>query len=93
MLAIAVFLHAPKYTLPQVLEHALQCLQPGGILAFSVKEGVGEEYSSHKVGGPRFFQYQTEEELRALLGTLPLEVVSINSVKDHTWLQVLARRV
>ena len=47
--AQAVLLHIDRAELPGVLARLSAAVRPGGLLAVSLKEGDGEEWSSHKV--------------------------------------------
>ncbi len=92
--AHAVLLHIDRDELPRVLGRLLAAVPPGGLLAMTVKEGDGEEWSSHKVELPRHFTYWRGEPLRAVLlaaGWEPVVLTSTGSTYGP-WLTVLARR-
>lgn len=67
VLANAVFLHFTIHELAQVLARVRSALIPGGVLGFSVKVGEGTQWSDHKLGVPRFYQYWQEGPLRAVV--------------------------
>jgi len=67
ILANAVLLHFDREQFARVLEKARAALAPGGRLAFSVKGGDGEGWSSAKLGAPRYFCYWRAEQLAPLL--------------------------
>lgn len=77
VLANAVFLHFQPAELRDVLVKVRLALSPGGLLAFSVKIGDGSEWSSHKLGVPRFFQYWQPEPLRDLVTECGYEVLDL----------------
>ena len=96
VLANAVFLHFRPDALREVLAKVRFALAPGGVLAFSVKIGDGAEWSSHKLGVPRFFQYWRPEPLRGLVESCGFDVDEL--IVDAPgpglvwgWIRVLAR--
>jgi 2-polyprenyl-3-methyl-5-hydroxy-6-metoxy-1,4-benzoquinol methylase len=92
--AQAVLLHIDRAELPGVLARALAAVRPGGLLALTLKEGDGEEWSSHKVELPRHFTYWRAEPLRAALvgaGWEPV-VLERTSAPYGPWLRSLSRR-
>lgn len=92
VLADAVFLHLTPEQLANVFVRIRQTLSPGGLLAFSVKIGEGSEWSSHKLGAPRWFQYWEETSLRTLLGDCGFDVVdlAVDTGGAWDWLLLLA---
>jgi len=92
--AQAVLLHIDRVELAGVLARLAAAVRPGGLLAISLKEGDGEEWSSHKVELPRHFVYWREEPLRAVLseaGWVPF-VVEHLATPHEPWLVSLSRR-
>jgi 2-polyprenyl-3-methyl-5-hydroxy-6-metoxy-1,4-benzoquinol methylase len=92
--AQAVLLHIDRAELVGVLARLAAAVPPGGLLAISLKEGDGEEWSSHKVELPRHFVYWREEPLRAVLseaGWAPV-VVEHLATPHEPWLVSLSRR-
>lgn len=90
--ASAVFVHFTSDELAAVLVRVAEAVEPGGWLAFTVKEGDGQAWSTEKIG-QRFFQYWREPPLRTLLAGSPWTLVSLTSrrgLKD-TWLSCLCR--
>ncbi len=55
------------------------------MLAFSVKIGDRTEWSDHKLGAPRFFQYWQESSLRALLADCGFDVLDLTSETGSVW--------
>lgn len=92
--AYAVFLHFTIEQLDLVLNKIHKSLKPGGVLVFTVKAGVGSEWTTTKLGLPRFFQYWQEPNLKARLEAAKFEIVEISKRAGSTadWLQVIARK-
>ena len=94
--AHAVLLHIDRVELPGVLARLRDAVRPGGLLAMSLKEGDGEEWSSHKVELPRHFTYWREAPLRAALegaGWQPVVLERVSWPDGHgPWLLSLSRR-
>ena len=63
-------------------------------LAFTVKEGDGDVWTTQKLDVPRWFVYWREPALRALLDVAGWSVVSVrhHHGRHDDWLTVLARR-
>ncbi|EWT01791.1 methyltransferase type 12 [Intrasporangium oryzae NRRL B-24470] len=77
VLADAVFLHFTPAQLRTVLVKVRDALVAGGLLGFTVKVGEGSEWSTHKLGVPRFFHYWQPAALRAEIEAAGLEVVAL----------------
>ncbi|MFD2235114.1 methyltransferase domain-containing protein [Phaeospirillum tilakii] len=96
ILANAVLHHFPRGQLGAILGQLAGALAPGGRLAFSLKRGTGEEWSSAKLGAPRFFCYWEPEQLAPLLaaaGFADWDIVEANTKRAHAaWLYLIARR-
>ena len=92
--AQAVLLHIDRAELPRVLARARAAVRPGGLLALTLKEGDGEEWSSHKVELPRHFTYWRAEPLRAALVGAGWEPVVLEQTSSSygRWLRSLSRR-
>jgi SAM-dependent methyltransferase len=67
ILANAVFLHLTRPQLADTLRRLLAALPKGGRLAFTVKQGEGEDWSTAKLGAPRYFCYWQPEPLHDLV--------------------------
>ena len=92
--AHAVLLHIDRTELPSVLTRLRDAVRPGGLLAMSLKEGDGEEWSSHKLELPRHFTYWREQPLRSVLegvGWTPVVCEHVGP-PDRPWLRTLSRR-
>jgi 2-polyprenyl-3-methyl-5-hydroxy-6-metoxy-1,4-benzoquinol methylase len=92
--AHAVLLHIDRPELPGVLARLRDAVRPGGLLAMSLKEGDGQEWSSHKLELPRHFTYWREQPLRAVLEGVGWRPVVCEHVgpPDRPWLRTLSRR-
>lgn len=88
--ANAVFLHFNPVELNEILKKAHKSLSDDGILAFSVKHGEGEEWTSAKIGSPRYFCYWQKDTIQSLLESLDFEVLLIH--EDEKFLQITAKR-
>jgi predicted TPR repeat methyltransferase len=89
--ANAVLLHLTPMQLEDLLRRASRAVRAGGLLAFTVKEGDGEAWSTRKLGAPRYFRYWREPELCDLLehtGWRPPEIERVQG-RLEPWLQVL----
>jgi hypothetical protein len=89
--ADAVFLHFDRSQLADVLRKSADA---ANVLAFSVKEGKGEEWSNRYLDLPRHFVLWQEEPLRALLASTgwTAEQFTRTEFKNGGWFQVLASR-
>jgi SAM-dependent methyltransferase len=91
--ANAVLLHLSRDQFADLLRRARAATAPGGVLAFTLKEGDGEAWSEHKLGVPRHFTYWREPEVRAALDRAGWPDASIDHVAGReSWLHVMARR-
>ena len=92
VLADAVLLHLSRADFAAVLVRAREAVVPKGVLAFTLKEGDGEAWSTAKIGLPRFFTYWREPRVRELLDAAGWTVDDIDHIGGRTepWLHVLA---
>jgi predicted TPR repeat methyltransferase len=88
--ANAVFLHFTPAELETVLGKISEALLHNGLLAFSVKPGEGEEWTSAKIGHPRYFCYWRKEPLCALVKSKGFDLLSIG--EDETFLRLTAKK-
>lgn len=86
--ANAVFLHFTPQEFNGVLQKIHAHLKNEGILAFSVKKGEGEEWSTAKLGQPRYFCYWSKEKLKQKLESFGFQVISI--VEAEPWIYVVS---
>jgi SAM-dependent methyltransferase len=90
--ANAVLLHLTPQQLDALLRRGARAVRPGGLLAFTVKEGDGEAWTSDKQLS-RYFCYWREPQLRQLLkgtGWRP-ESIEHEAGRLEPWLQVICR--
>jgi SAM-dependent methyltransferase len=90
--ADAVFLHFARTQLAAVLRKAVHAAP---VLAFSTKEGAGEEWSNRFLDLPRHFVMWQEEPLRELLasaGWSVRELIRTTGPSGASWFSVSATR-
>lgn len=94
VLANAVLLHFTRAEFAGVAAKAHRALRPGGRLAFTLKAGDGEEWSSDKLGAPRFFCYWRAPRVRAVLTAAGFSGSDVREARtgrgDRDWLHVVA---
>lgn len=93
--ANAVLLHFTREETAQVIRKAYGALNKGGILAFTVKQGAGEEWTDKKLGAPRYFCYWTAGQLAPVLedaGFSDTKVIGDAETNTFTWVQVIATK-
>ena len=89
--ANAVLLHLSRDQFEDLLRRARAATAPGGVLAFTLKEGDGEAWTEQKLGLPRHFTYWREPTVRAALHRAGWPDASITHVAGReNWLHVLA---
>lgn len=90
--ANAVLLHLRPSQLDDLLVKAAAAVVPEGMLAFTVKEGDGDAWTTTKVGHPRFFAYW--REVRRHLAATGWTPGSVEHERGRTepWLYVICRR-
>ena len=89
--ASAVFLHFDRAELTGVLKKAVRAAP---LLAFTTREGKGEEWSNRFLDLPRHFVMWQEEPLRELLAATgwTVEHLSRGEGRYGAWFQILATR-
>lgn len=94
--ACACLLHVAREDVPTVLSRLAGATRAGGVLGMSLKEGDGEEWSTHGfVRAPRRFVYWREAPLRAALEDAGWRVHEINhrtTSNGQPWLVTRAVR-
>lgn len=92
VLANAVLLHLTPEEAADVLTRTRSAVVDGGVLAFTLKEGDGQAWTSAKLGLPRHFTFWRELQVRAVLQATGWTRVVIDHVagREETWLFVLA---
>ena len=89
--ANAVLLHLSRDQFEDLLRRARAAIAAGGVLAFTLKEGDGEEWSEQKLGLPRHFTYWREPAVRAALERAGWPDALVDHVAGREdWLHVIA---
>lgn len=88
--AAGVFLHVTPPEFTQALIKIHSSLTHRGILSFSVKTGIGQEWETKKLGSPRYFCYWKQESLAKLLCTTGFEIVAF--YEADSFICVIARK-
>ena len=93
VLANAVLLHLTRPQLARFLVRAVQAIRADGLLAFTVKKGNGQEWSTDKLDRPRYFTYWQEPELRTLLNETGWQPLAIDHLpgRGEDWLFVTCK--
>lgn len=93
VLANAVLLHLGRDQFRDALRRVRQATTASGLLAMTLKEGDGEQWSTAKLGMPRHFTYWGEAALRRVLQDTGWEVAFLEHVPGRAdqWLQLIAR--
>ncbi len=89
----AVLLHLSRAELTAFLERVRRSITPGGVFAFTLKDGDGESWSYAKLDQPRHFTYWREADIRDRLVVTGWEVALLRHVEGNSegWLFVVAR--
>jgi predicted TPR repeat methyltransferase len=91
IIACAVFLHFTEDEFRDVLMKLSDHIERDGVLAFSVKNGEGEEWSDEKMGAPRYFHYWNPQKIQPLLEESGYEVLNLRLEENDKWLYVIAK--
>jgi hypothetical protein len=78
--ANAVFLHLERVDFARVLKKSFDATTGEGLLVFTLKQGVGAEWVTKQLNGPRHFTYWSEPELVAAIGDSAWALRSIRHV-------------
>jgi SAM-dependent methyltransferase len=94
VLADAVLLHLSRDQFRHALGRIRRAVTPAGLLAVTLKEGDGEQWSTARLGLPRHFTYWREPALRQALPDAGWHVTFLAHVPGQTdqWLHVIAQR-
>jgi SAM-dependent methyltransferase len=93
--AHAVFLHFKPEDLKLILRKSFDCLKPGGVLAFSVKEGKGASWLDDYLQAPRYFYFWERPGLQKITkeaGFSTVEIIKRSGSRNNEWLHVTARK-
>ena len=91
--AEATLLHLTRAELSSLLYRLAGSLRDGGLLAFSVKEGDGDGWTTARLGEPRWYTYWREDGLREVLERCGWEVrlLQTHDAAAGRWIDVLAQ--
>jgi SAM-dependent methyltransferase len=91
VLANAVLLHLDPEDVERVLIEARSSTRPGGVLALTLKEGDGAQWSDAKLDAPRWFVYWREDPLREMLERAGWRILSLDHIQGRIepWLHAL----
>jgi len=87
--ANCVFLHFTPQELRKVFSKIYAALRTDGILSFSLKKGEGEEWTTAKLGQPRYFCYWKLDKIQSLLESTGFVIVL--SAENDLFLQIIAK--
>lgn len=94
--ANAVLLHFTRDEAAAVISKVYDALKPGGVFAFTLKQGDGEEWSEDKLGAPRFFTYWTDKQIHDVLTNAGFGDISMwgdrVDARNVKWLQIIAKK-
>ncbi len=98
ILANAVLPHFTPRQFEYTLIKIMNSLKPGGLFAFSVKQGVGEKWITEKFDAKRFIHYWDPADLRRYIQEAGCEVIFWQEgipgdLPTHTWTNVTIRRI
>jgi len=94
VLANAVLLHLSRSEFSAVVARVANAVRPGGLFAFTLKEGDGEAWTETKLDLPGWFVYWREPELRSVLEDAGWTVLWVERSRGPVdiWLNVIAQR-
>jgi len=83
--AMAVFHHFNHEQFLKAINNVHLHLKDNGVFAMAIKRGVGESYSEHKIGKPRYYLRWTEEQLIEVFGQNNFVVQDIVPAIHKEW--------
>jgi SAM-dependent methyltransferase len=92
--ACASLLHVPKRQAPSTVRALRDCMRPGGVAFFALKEGAGEGLVT-KHGRARFYALYAADELDGLLSRAGFQIVDAwtdRGTAPDPWLNRVVRR-
>lgn len=94
VLANAVLLHLNRSEFAAVAARIGKAVRPGGLFAFTLKEGDGEGWTESKLELPRWFVYWRGPELRSIIEAAGWTVLSLERAPGpvDVWLNAIAQR-
>lgn len=93
VIAHAVFLHFTAEQFSAAVRNVRKHLKPDGYFALVMKQGAGEEYSTHKMNSPRFFKYWEAAELKKQLESEGFSIVHFEASETYKWLRYIVKKI
>ncbi|HSW77537.1 MAG TPA: methyltransferase domain-containing protein [Candidatus Chromulinivoraceae bacterium] len=94
--ANGVFPHFTVEEIQLALQNIHSSLKPEGILAFSIKQGMGEEWIKEKLEDVRFAHYWSQQDITDVLNEegFSLQYTSFNTglYPSHRWLNIICKK-
>ena len=95
--ANAVFPHFTIQDTEKALGNIRKCLNPGGILAFNVKQGEGDEWVNEKMHDQRYIHYWQPYEIYEKVINAGYEIIQLEDgiegdMPTHIWTRVIAQK-
>jgi hypothetical protein len=91
--ANAVLLHFTYEQCIDIINKFMLWLKKNGILAVKLKNGIWEEWSTHKMNGPRYFRYRTIEELENLFKDKKIQIMRKEIVSDNKRIEMIIKKL
>lgn len=92
ILANAVLLHFTKDEQEKIIQNVKNSLKEWWYFVVWVKNGIWNEYSSHKVNWDRFFQYRTKVEFIKTLENSWFQIIYSHVSDDQKWLHLICQK-
>lgn len=93
--ADAVLLHLTTSELEAVVRKVRTALIDGGRFSFSLKSGIGEEWSDAKLGVPRYFRYWQQDDITEVLSKSGFSKIDVQEGSlgrnNAAWLHIIAQ--
>ena len=91
--ANAVLLHLDRAAFADALAAIRRAVRPGGVLAFTLKDGDGEAWTNERLEVPRWFVFWRRGDVADALAAAGWIVESLDEVEgpNDPWLHVIAR--
>lgn len=96
--ANAVFPHFTVDDTTKALINIKNCLNTGGILAFNVKQGEGEEWVNEKMHDQRYVHYWQPYEIYDKVLSIGYEIIQLEDgiegdMPTHIWTRIIAQKI
>lgn len=89
-----VLLHFTPEEVNVIVGKIFNSLPSNGIFAFSIKHGVGTEWTEEKIGAPRFYCYWMPTDIEKLVTTTGFELLDLTVTEDNGYkcIYIIARK-